>query len=110
VGYRRWSTPLIGNWLSYHGNTLDKHIALLTAHHCYQSLGTDQEERKRAYRALFEHNIPALTLQEIRDATNRTWVLGGNRFNQQIERQMGRRSEPLAKGGDRRPKTFREIT
>lgn len=97
-------------WSSYHGNALDKHIALLTAHHCYQSLGTNQEERKRAYRALFEHHIPALTLQEIRDATNKAWVLGENRFKQQIEQQTGRRSEPLAKGGDRRSKTFREIT
>jgi putative transposase len=56
---------------SYHGNALDKHIALLTAHHCYQSLGTKQEERKRAYQARLEHHIPALTLQEIRDATNK---------------------------------------
>jgi putative transposase len=71
-------------WSSYHGNVLDKHIALLIAHHCYQSLGTNQEERKRAYWALFEHHIPALTLQAIRDATNKAWVLGENRFNNRL--------------------------
>jgi hypothetical protein len=70
VGYRRWSTPL-SILSSYQGNALDKHIALLTAHHCYQSLGTNQEERKRAYQALLEHHIPALTLQEIHNATNK---------------------------------------
>lgn len=97
-------------WSSYHGNALDKQIALLTAHPCYQSLGTSQVERKRAYLSLFEHHIPALTLQKIRDATNKAWVLGENRFKQQIEQQTGRRSEPLAKGGDRRSKSFREKT
>ena len=58
-------------WSSYHGNALDKDIALLSSHHCYQSLGTNKEERKQAYKYLFEHHIPELTLQEIRDATNK---------------------------------------
>ena len=37
-------------WSSYHGNALDKNVALLSAHHCYQSLGTNKEERKQAYK------------------------------------------------------------
>jgi putative transposase len=63
-------------WLSYNGNALDKNVALLSAHHYYQSLGTNKEERKQAYKYLFEHHIPELTLQKIRHATNKAWVLG----------------------------------
>lgn len=94
-------------WSSYQGNALDKDIALLSPHHCYLALGANEGERKRAYRQLFEHHIPDLTLTEIRDATNKAWVLGENRFKQQIEQQTGRRAEPLAKGGDRKSKRFR---
>jgi putative transposase len=35
-------------------------------------------------------------------------MLGENRFKQQIEQQTGRRTEPLAKGGDRKSKTLEE--
>jgi putative transposase len=33
----------------------------------------------------FGHYIPALTLQEIRDATNKAWVLSEDRFKRQIQ-------------------------
>ncbi|GAC19579.1 transposase [Paraglaciecola arctica] len=94
-------------WSSYHGNALNKDVALLSPHHCYQSLGTNKEGRKQAYKYLFKHHIPELTLQEIRDATNKAWVLGENRFKQQIEQQTGRRAVPLARGGDRKSKSFK---
>jgi putative transposase len=96
-------------WSSYRGNALDKNIELLTAHSCYQGLGLKDEERQSAYRALFEHHIEELTLQEIRDATNKAWVLGKNRFKQKVEQQTGRRASPLARGGDRKSKTFRGL-
>jgi putative transposase len=48
----------------------------LSDHRCYQSLGTNKEEPKQAYKYLFEHHITELTLQEVRDATNKALVLG----------------------------------
>jgi putative transposase len=96
-------------WLSYHGNTLNKDVELLSPHHCYLSLGTSKEAHKQAYKHLFKHHIPELTLQEIRDGTNKAWVLGENRFKQQIEQQTGRRAIPLARGGDRKSNSFRGI-
>jgi putative transposase len=96
-------------WLSYHGNTLNKDEELLSPHHCYLSLGTSKEAHKQAYKHLFKHHIPELTLQEIRDGTNKAWVLGENRFKQQIEQQTGRRAIPLARGGDRKSNSFRGI-
>jgi len=89
-------------WSSYHGNVLDKPIKLLTAHQCYKALGDDVITRKKAYLALFTYHISELTLSEIRDATNKAWVLGDNKFKQQIEQQAGRRAAPLVRGGDRK--------
>jgi putative transposase len=63
-------------WSNYNGNALDKDVALLSDHRCYQSLGTNKEEPKQAYKYLFEHHITELTLQEVRDATNKALVLG----------------------------------
>ena len=89
-------------WSSFQGNALDKNIELITPHSLYLALGNNVLERKNAYQALFSTHIDELALQEIRDATNKAWVLGDSRFKQQIEQETGRRASPLAKGGDRK--------
>jgi putative transposase len=94
-------------WSSYRGNALETNIELLTEHGCYQALGETASKRQVAYRALFDYGIDDLTLEEIRDATNKAWVLGENRFKQQIEQQAGRRASPLPKGGDRKSKSYK---
>jgi putative transposase len=49
-------------------------------------------QRQSSYRVLFDQGIDDLTLEQIRDATNKAWVLGENRFKEQIEQQAGRRA------------------
>jgi putative transposase len=93
-------------WSSFQGNALDKNIELLTSHSLYLALGNKALERKKAYQALFSAHVDELALQEIRDATNKAWVLGDSRFKQQIEQDTGRRASPLGKGGDRKSKIF----
>ena len=93
-------------WSSFQGNALDKNIELLTSHSLYLALGNKAFERKKAYQALFSAHVDELALQEIRDATNKAWVLGDSRFKQQIEQDTGRRASPLGKGGDRKSKIF----
>ena len=94
-------------WSSYRGNTSETNIELLSPHDCYQALGSNDVERQNAYGGLFEQSIDELTLDEIRDATNKAWVLGSNKFKQQIETQTGRRTSPLPSGGDRKSKAFK---
>jgi putative transposase len=101
------SHPAEYPWSSYRGNALETNIELLTEHGCYQALGETASKRQVAYRALFDYGIDDLTLEEIRDATNKAWVLGENRFKQQIEQQAGRRASPLPKGGDRKSKSYK---
>jgi len=50
--------------------------------------------------------VPSLVLKEIREATNKAWVLGEERFIKQIEKQTARRGAPKPRGGDRKSKNF----
>lgn len=94
-------------WSSYHCNALGHQNELVTAHSEYQRLDKTGEARQAAYRQLFRHRIPESSLEEIREATNKAWVLGNDRFKQRIQKQLERRVEPSAKGGDRKSEKFR---
>ena len=94
-------------WSSYQKNALGKDINLITPHLCYLSLGTTDKERQAAYQALFAAKIHNKTLLEIRNATNKAWVLGENSFKKQIEEQTGRRASPSLRGGDRKSAQYK---
>jgi putative transposase len=94
-------------WSSYQNNAEGKRIELLTPHICYQSLGKTDKKRQEKYKSLFEDKIPDYTIKEIRDATNKAWVLGDSKFKQQIEVQTGRRASPQVRGGDRRSEKYK---
>jgi putative transposase len=79
----------------------------VTPHHEYRRLGKTDEERQAAYRQLFKHRIPEDSITEIREATNKAWVLGNGRFKQRIQKKLDRRVEPSAKGGDRKSEKYR---
>lgn len=95
-------------WSSYHRNALDKEDQLLTGHLVYQALGKDSAERCRNYKALFEHQISEKEIDDIRKATNKAWILGNDKFKDQIEKLSNRQCLPKPKGGDRRSKDYRE--
>ena len=93
-------------WSSYHFNALGEVDLLVTPHAEYTKMGKTAEEKQAAYRALFRHHIGERKLEELREATNKSWVLGDNRFREKIERQLNRPATPRARGGDRRSKAF----
>lgn len=101
------SHPSEHPWSSYHCNALGQPNDLVTPHLEYRSLGRTDEERLAAYRQLFKHRIPENSITEIREATNKAWVLGGDRYKQRIQKHLDRRVEPKAKGGDRKSEKFR---
>lgn len=72
----------------------------------YQRLGESKESRQAAYRELFKHQLSENSITEIREATNKAWVLGNDRFKQRIQEQLGRKVEPKARGGDRKSEQF----
>ena len=94
-------------WSSYHANALGQEDALLTPHREYKRLGKAWSERCTAYRQLFRTRIPEKTLDEIRSATNKAWVLGGDRFKRRIAKQVDRPVKSAGHGGDRKSEDYK---
>src|SRR6185437_9295408 len=61
---------------SYGANAHGRSDPLVTPHHVYLSLGHSGPERQEAYRDLFRAHISDTALRNIREATNKAWVLG----------------------------------
>lgn len=83
---------------------MGKDIGLLTPHHTYLALGETTAQRIIRYRKLFADVIPLDTLDQIRECTNKSWVLGSSKFKAQIESAANRRIDSLGRGGDRKSK------
>jgi len=94
-------------WSSYHCNALGQPNEMVVPHIEYQRLDKTDETRQAAYRQLFKHRIADDSLEEIREATNKAWVLGNDRFKRRIQKQLERRVEPNVKGGDRKSEKFK---
>lgn len=93
-------------WTSYHRNALGQDDRLISPHALYQSLGTNDATCCLNYQALFANHIPKADIEEIRNATNKAWVLGDTQFKTKIELLIDRQSQPKARGGDRRSESF----
>lgn len=82
-------------WSSYHANALGKQgtelDAILQPHTEYLRLAKQPDERLTAYRGLFKAHMDDETIDEIRAATHGNFVLGDERFQQQIATMLGRR-------------------
>ena len=95
-------------WSSYRCNAMGDENDLITPHERYVALGKTSTSRQASYRALFKVHIQEKQLEEIREATNKAWVLGSEYFKEKIDRQIKRRAIPISKGGDRKSKSYRE--
>ena len=95
-------------WSSYRCNALGKQDVMVTPHVLYRELGRNPKEREKAYRSLCEAEIDDKTLEEIREATNKAWVLGDDRFKDKIEHFLNRRARSKPKGGDKKSKAYKK--
>lgn len=89
-------------WSSYLYNAMGEEDPLVTPHRLYKKLAEDDKGRQAAYRAMFRKRLSEKELDEIRDATNKAWALGSDRFKGKIQKQTGRRSVPLPRGRPRK--------
>ena len=94
-------------WSSYRYNALGSDDELVTPHRLYSRLGNSVEERQAAYRQLFRARVADKTLEAIRTATNKAWVLGDEHFKRKIESQLERRVAPKNRGGDKKSDEYR---
>jgi putative transposase len=89
-------------WSSYGANALGRRDVLLTPHDVYLSLGATPEDRQVAYRDAFAEGLSDALVQTLRDATQRGWVPGSERFQKQVEAALGRRVAPPVRGRPRK--------
>ncbi len=94
-------SPAHYRYSSYRHNAQGHQDSLLTEHDVYRRLSRTARGRYEAYRALFRGTIEETALQEIREATNKGWALGNNRFQEEIARLAARRAVPLPRGRPR---------
>ena len=99
--------PAEYSWSSYRYNALMERNELITPHALYKILGVNDKDRCDLYRSLFEVDIGQKTTDEIREATNKSWVLGSTYFKEKIENKLNRPMKPRAKGGDRRSENYK---
>lgn len=88
-------------WSSHGCNAWGAVDRLVRAHDLYIALGSTDRERQGSYLSLFGESLEASTLSEIRAATNKGWALGDDKFKEEIEGLLQRRTRPLPKGGAR---------
>jgi len=95
------------DWSSYAANALGAEDELVTPHEVYKQLGRSRKAQREAYSDGFNSQLDEPLVQRIRDATNKAWVLGDERFCQAIEGKLNRRALPRSRGGDRRSNVYR---
>jgi putative transposase len=76
--------------------------SLVTDHALYWALGNTPFQREAAYREALNHPLKAEEIEQIRSATNKGWLLGGEEFKQSIAKQTTRRLNPVKKGRPRK--------
>lgn len=79
-------------WSSYGCNANGQVDPIISPHELHLQLGESDDARQRRYRALFDAQLEMRELDEIRHATNKSWVLGSDRFKEQIESLTARHS------------------
>lgn len=85
-------------WSSYGMNGEGKKVDWLTPHGEYLALAADEDRRQAAYRGLFETDLDAGLLREIRVSTHGGYAVGDARFRKQIERTLKQRATPADRG------------
>ena len=96
-------------WSSFRCNSMGQEDDLVTQHALYNSLGQNVIQRQGAYLGLFSASIDDSEMESIRESTNKGWVLGNDRFKDQVSDLLGRRVEPRTRGGDRKSKAYKRI-
>jgi len=91
-------------WSSYRAHADGECDDLVTDHPLYLSMGSDAAARQAAYRQLFHAGLEEAQIANIREATNKGWALGNDRFREQIEALANRRASPRKPGRPAREK------
>lgn len=93
-------------WSSFRYNALGMSNPILTPHYLYHALGSTVQIRQENYLRLFDTHIPLETIENIREMTNKAWVLGSELFKQKIPSELQRPLTACSIWGDRKSQDF----
>lgn len=85
-------------WSSYRAHCFGKSVDMWSPHSQYTELNKSPIERQRCYRELFDLVLEEKVIAEIRHAVNTGFVLGTEKFRQQVEKLTGERQRLLKRG------------
>lgn len=85
-------------WSSYRRNALGEANPLIVPHRLYKRLGDNSQARIEAYRKLFQEPLDSKLVDQIRKYTNGGFVVGSERFQQDIAKITGMRTWRLRPG------------
>ncbi len=85
-------------WSSYRANAEGERDSVITLHQDYLHLGSSDDNRRESYRGLFNAHLDPDLVANIRSATNGNYVLGPERFQEEIGRMLQRRVVPGKSG------------
>lgn len=97
------SHPADYRWSSYRCNAQGEVDPIVWPHPLYCVLGKTPAERQAAYREMFRRQLDPGLVDQIRKATNGNFVLGNERFAEQVAAALARRVT-RGKGGRPRKK------
>lgn len=89
-------------WSSYHANAFGEDNRLIAKHLIYKRLDRNPDVCLSAYRKLFRGQLAKADIDAIREATNKAWVLGNDRFRVKVEALSGRRTSQKPRGRPRK--------
>ncbi len=81
-------------WSSYRCNAQGKINKIVKPHFMYDALGSSETIRQSNYRELFRIDLDPGLIDEIRKVTNGNFVLGNDRFKEEVGRMLNRRVTP----------------
>lgn len=90
-------------WSSFHANALGSRDPLVKPHPTYVALGECGQSRQARYRNLFVSALGSDVLGELRAQTQQGGAWGNDRFQEEIERMVGRRVAWRPKGRPPKP-------
>ncbi len=94
-------------WSSFHHNALGHPNNLVVPHEAYRALGEGKEEQRRAYGALFDHELKEREMTAIREGTEKGEVIGSKQFQEEMAGMLKRRVTRMGYGGDRMSMAYR---
>lgn len=89
-------------WSSQRFNAQGLEDRVVTPHDRYIDLASNRGSCFYEYNRLLKSPLDKNIVNEISEATNKSWVIGSSSYKENIEKILNRRSSPKPRGGDRK--------